>query len=207
MTKEDLLKQIAQNAYNIGFGVKKYFATFDMIEKLPGILSFLSITVGIFALFVDALNIKHISAILIVFGIISIYISKYDDKKNEYASIGSKYLSSFDELKILYSSVKNSSSTDFSSEISKLNEIKKDFNENSISKQMIISDWYAHYKFFWQSATDIKWIEEELSLTLLKDKIPLSFMISIVIGTISLSYFLTNNYCCIELAKTIIIKQ
>ena len=207
MTKEDLLKQTAQNAYNIGFGVKKHFATFDMIEKLPGILSFLSITIGIFALFVDALNIKHISAILIVFGIISIYISKYDDKKNEYASIGSKYLSSFDELKILYSSVKNSSSTDFNSEISKLNKIKKDFNENSISKQMIISDWYAHYKFLWQSSSDIKWIVEELNLTTFKDKLPLSFMVSIVVIIIAICYFFVNNFCCIQLATTILTRQ
>lgn len=202
MLKEDLLKHIAQNAYNIGFGVKKHFATYDMIEKLPGMLSFLSIVVGIFALFVDSLNVKQISAILIVFGIIGIYISKYDDKKDEYCKIGSKYLSSFDELKILYFSVKASESNDFDSEISELNTIKQDFNNNSISKQMILSDWYAHYKFFWQSSTDIKWIEEELSLTLLKDKIPLSFMISIVIGVIVLLYILTNNYCCIEVAKT-----
>jgi hypothetical protein len=202
MSKEDLLKQIAQNAYNIGFGVKKHFATFDMIEKLPGILNFLSITIGIFALFIDSLNIKHISAILIVFGIIGIYISKYDDKKNEYAIIGSRYLNSFDELKTMYFSVKASSLNNFSDEISSLNEIKRDFNENSISKQMIISDWYAHYKFFWQSATDIKWIEEELNLTKFNDKIPLSFTISIVAVMIAICYFFVNNFCCIQLAIT-----
>lgn len=206
MSKEDLLKQIAQNAYNIGFGVKKHFATFDMIEKLPGILNFLSISIGIFALFIDSLNVKHISAILIVFGIIGIYISKYDDKKNEYDSIGARYLNSFDELKTLYFSVKASSSSDFSTEISRLTEIKRDFNENSISKQMIISDWYAHYKFFWQSATDIKWIEEELTLTKFKDKIPLSLTISIVITIIAICYFLANNFCCVELFKTMNIK-
>ncbi len=206
MSKEDFLKQIAQNAYNIGFGVKKHFATFDMIEKLPGILNFLSISIGIFALFIDAINVKNISAILIVFGIIGIYISKYDDKKNDYVTIGARYLNSFDELKTLYFSVKASSSSDFSSEISRLTEIKRDFNENSISKQMIISDWYAHYKFFWQSSTDIKWIEKELSLTTFKDKVPLSFMISIVVIMMVIGYLLSNNFCCMELFKTMITK-
>lgn len=206
MLKEDLLKQIAQNAYNIGFGVKKHFATYDMIEKLPGLLSFLSIVIGIFALFIDEINVKHISATLIVFGIIGIYISKYDDKKDEYSKIGAKYLNSFDELKTLYLLVKASSSNDFSNEISKLNDIKQDFNSNAISKQMILSDWYAHYKFFWQSSTDIQWIEEELNLTFWKNKIPLSFMISIIFLLIVSVYLLTKYYCCIELATQVITK-
>jgi hypothetical protein len=206
MLKEDLLKQIAQNAYNVGFGVKKHFATYDMIEKLPGLLNFLSIAIGIFALYIPSLGAKCISATLIVFGIIGIYISKYDDKKDEYSTIGSKYLNSFDELKTLYFSVKASTLPDFSTEISRLNEIKQDFNSNAISKQMILSDWYAHYKFFWQSATDIKWIEEELHLTLLKDKIPLSFMISIVFLVMASGYLLTKYYCCIELAAKMITK-
>lgn len=206
MLKEDLLKQIAQNAYNIGFGVKKHFATYDMIEKLPGLLSFLSIAIGIFALFVDAINVKYVSATLIVFGIIGIYISKYDDKKDEYSTIGAKYLNSFDELKTLYLLVKASNSNNFSNEISKLNEIKQDFNSNAISKQMILSDWYAHYKFFWQSSTDIKWIEEELNLTFWKNKIPLSFMISIVFLLIVSVYLLTKYYCCIELVTQVTTK-
>ena len=39
--KKELLQQIARTAYNVGFGAKKHFATYDMVEKLPGIIEFL----------------------------------------------------------------------------------------------------------------------------------------------------------------------
>lgn len=180
MSKEDLLKNIAQNAYNIGFGVKKHFATYDMVDKLPGLLSFLSITVGIFALYIDSLGVKHISAILVIFGIIGVYISKYDDKKDEYCKIGQQQLDNFDRLKTMYFTVKNNTSLNFEQEISELNQIKSNFNNNTLPKQIILSDWFAHYKFFQQSSSDIDWIEKELELTFFKDKVPLSLKLTIL---------------------------
>ena len=106
MTKNDLLKQIAESAYNIGFGAKKSFATFDIVDKIPGILNFCALAIGILALVIDELNIKIVSASLIIFGVIGIYISKYDDKKDEYATSGSKITEMFNELKSLYHLVK-----------------------------------------------------------------------------------------------------
>lgn len=47
MNKENLLKLIAESGYNLGYGAKKHFATFDLIEKLPGWLGFLAFAVGI----------------------------------------------------------------------------------------------------------------------------------------------------------------
>ena len=37
MDKNDLLKQIAEASYNIGYGAKKHFATYDIVEKVPNI--------------------------------------------------------------------------------------------------------------------------------------------------------------------------
>ena len=34
MTKEVLLKRIAESAYNVGFGAKKHFATYDITLEL-----------------------------------------------------------------------------------------------------------------------------------------------------------------------------
>lgn len=180
MTKEDLLKQIAESAYNIGFGAKKSFATFDIVDKIPGILNFCALAIGILALVIDELNIKIVSASLIIFGVIGIYISKYDDKKDEYATSGSKITEMFNELKSLYHSVKaKSDDTNFDEDISKMKEIEDKFYSITISKQILFSDWYAHYKFFWQWATHIKWLETELKLTFWENKIPLSFIVSI----------------------------
>ncbi|MBP6714694.1 SLATT domain-containing protein [Aliarcobacter cryaerophilus] len=180
MTKEDLLKQIAESAYNIGFGAKKSFATFDIVDKIPGILNFCVLAIGILALVIDELNIKIVSASLIIFGVIGIYISKYDDKKDEYAILGSEIKKLFNELKSLYHSVKaKSDDTNFDEDISKMKEIEDKFYLITIPKQILFSDWYAHYKFFWQWATHIKWLESELKLTFWENKIPLSFLVFI----------------------------
>jgi hypothetical protein len=180
MTKEDLLKQIAESGYNIGFGAKKSFATFDIVDKIPGILNFCALAIGILALVIDELNIKIVSASLIIFGVIGIYISKYDDKKDEYATSGSKITELFNELKSLYHSVKaKSDDTNFDEDISKMKEIEDKFYSITIPKQILFSDWYAHYKFFWQWATHIKWLESELKLTFWENKIPLSFVVFI----------------------------
>lgn len=180
MTKEDLLKQIAESGYNIGFGAKKSFATFDIVDKIPGILNFCALAIGILALVIDELNIKIISASLIIFGVIGIYISKYDDKKDEYATSGSKITEMFNELKSLYHLVKaKSDDTNFDEDISKMKEIEDKFYSITIPKQILFSDWYAHYKFFWQWATHIKWLESELKLTFWENKIPFSFLVFI----------------------------
>lgn len=180
MTKEDLLKQIAESGYNIGFGAKKSFATFDIVDKIPGILNFCVLAIGILALVIDELNIKIVSASLIIFGVIGIYISKYDDKKDEYATSGSKITEMFNELKSLYHLVKaKSDDTNFDEDISKMKEIEDKFYSITIPKQILFSDWYAHYKFFWQWATHIKWLESELKLTFWENKIPLSFLVFI----------------------------
>lgn len=180
MTKEDLLKQIAESGYNIGFGAKKSFATFDIVDKIPGILNFCALAIGILALVIDELNIKIVSASLIIFGVIGIYISKYDDKKDEYATSGSKITELFNELKSLYHSVKaKSDDTNFDEDISKMKEIEDKFYSITIPKQILFSDWYAHYKFFWQWTTHIKWLESQLKLTFWENKIPLSFVVFI----------------------------
>ena len=180
MTKNDLLKQIAESAYNIGLGAKKSFATFDIVDKIPGILNFFALSIGILALAIDALNIKVVSASLIIFGVIGIYISKYDDKKDEYETSGSRITEFFNELKSLYHSVKaKPDDTNFDEDIAKMKEIENKFYSITISKQILFSDWYAHYKFFWQWATHIKWLESELELSFWKNKIPLSFIVFI----------------------------
>jgi hypothetical protein len=196
MTKEDLLKQIAESGYNIGFGAKKSFATFDIVDKIPGILNFCALAIGILALVIDELNIKMVSASLIIFGVIGIYISKYDDKKDEYATSGSKITELFNELKSLYHSVKaKSDDTNFDEDISKMKEIEDKFYSITVPKQILISDWYAHYKFFWQWTTHIKWLETELKLTFWENKIPLSFIVFIgVVLLIFIGSFIRSFY-------------
>jgi hypothetical protein len=56
--------------------------------------------------------------------------------------------------------------------------IQKDSLELGIAKQIFLSDWYAHYKFFWQMQTD--WLDEQLHFRLVRDKLPLGFTLLVV---------------------------
>lgn len=184
MDRQSLLAQIADTAYNVGFGAKKHFATYDIVEKAPGWIGFISLAVGVFALFVDILATKHISAILIVLGISGLLINGYVEIKNKYDEAGKRLTILFNELKALYLSVKTSNNADFQIQVAQLERIEKDFHAASISKQIVFSDWYAHYKFFWQH--QIEWIDEQKNFRLLRDKIPLSFSALIALSIVLL---------------------
>lgn len=191
MKKDLLLRSIAETAYNVGYGAKLNFATYDIAEKVPGFLTFISFVVGIYALFIPALTNNQVGAILLIFGIISLYLGAYQQDKQKYDDTGKVLTGMFYELKHLYLETKALSyNADFSSiDLSH----KKLLNESiniTVSKQVMFSDWYAHYKFFWQQ--QIGWIDEQLQFKLLRDKIPLSAELVIV------AVALTGIWCAID---------
>ena len=49
----------------------------------------------------------------------------------------------------------------------------------ALAMQILFSDWYAHYKFFWQYQID--WVDEQKKFKLFRDKLPLSFMFWMVV--------------------------
>ncbi|WP_289019676.1 SLATT domain-containing protein [Desulfobacter postgatei] len=186
MQKEDLLKQIADAGYNVGFGAKKHFATYDLVEKAPGIIAFSSMGVGIFGLVIEILSTKFLSATFLVLGIAGFYIERYNPDKDNYAEKGTILTKLFNELKTLYYKVKSSNSEDFGNDNEELKAILDRYYENCLHKQILISDWYAHYKFFWQHQID--WIDEQKHFNFWRDKMPLSLTIilfAFLLGTIT----------------------
>jgi hypothetical protein len=173
MTKQDLLKHIADTAYNVGFGAKKHFATYDMTAKIPGVIGYISTAVGVFGLVFEVLSIKALSAAFIVLGIMGIFITLYDHKKEKYAETGRKLTELFNKLKILYFNVKAAQGTDLSEYEQQLQMIEVEYSKTGISDQMLFSGWFAHYKFFWEHQID--WIDEQKHFRFFRDKIPLSF--------------------------------
>ncbi|WP_392385702.1 SLATT domain-containing protein [Marinomonas primoryensis] len=179
MTKDELLKCIAETGYNVGFGAKKHFSTYDLVEKTPGLISFFSMVFGIYALVFDGLSTKFLSASFIVLGIIGLYISLYDNMKSEYESSGKKLTKIYNDLAKLYRRAKNSNEDDIESLVSQLSEFEDDYYSSCQSKQILFSDWYAHYKFFWQHQID--WVNEQKKFRLLRDKIPLTFSLTVLV--------------------------
>lgn len=171
MTQSEMLKLIARHGYNVGFGAKKNFATYDLICKTSGWISFISLAVGVFALFIPELATNVISAILIIFGVATMYIQFYDSEKQSYESAGIEQTKIFNELEVIYRNVKSDANFDYQRTQQSIDAIMSRFYGTVISKQIFGSNWYAHYKFYCEF--EKAWVEEELNLTL-KDKIPLS---------------------------------
>lgn len=187
MDKQNLLKQIADTAYNVGFGAKKHFATYDIVDKAPGWIGFISMAIGILALFIEVLSKKEMSSVLIILGVIGLYINFYNETKNQYADKGTELTKLFNELKTLYFNVKSSTSSSFVDEQNAHSAIESRYYSNCLHKQICLSDWYAHYKFFWQHQID--WIDEQKQFRFWRDKLPLSFVlwvsivVLVIIGT------------------------
>ena len=146
MNKLDLLKSIAEKGYDVGFGAKKHFATYDIIEKAPGLISFSSMAFGILALAIKELPTDLFSAIFIVLGVVGLYISLYDHKKSSYEQSGVALTKLYNELKALYFKVKNINEERDCSDLHKeLSDIENRYYQECISKQILFSNWFSSF--------------------------------------------------------------
>lgn len=176
MDKDGLLKSIAETGYNVGFGAKKHFATFDIIEKVPGFIGFASIAIGIFSLVCEPLSTKLPSACLTIAGVCAVYIALYNHRKSDYERVGIELTKLFNELKMLYRGVQ--SGADVAAGVVSLKAIESSYYAHAISNQIVFSDWYAHYKFFAQQQID--WVDEQKKFTW-RDKFPLSLILTVMV--------------------------
>jgi hypothetical protein len=193
MNKENLLKLIAESGYNLGYGAKKHFATFDLIEKMPGWLSFAAFVVGIYALFVPPLATNQVSAMMILFGIVSLYITAYNAEKQKYEEGGKRLTDCYNKLRSMYYEVKSlPDNTDFSGYVTAHDALYAGAFTHTVSKQIFLSDWYAHYKFFWQQ--EIQWIDEQKNFTILRDKLPLTFTVTLAVVLIAIAVYGVRNW-------------
>jgi len=179
MNQTDLLRCIAEAAYNIGFGAKKHFATYDITDKVPAVIGFASTAIGIYSLFVDALAKNWVSATFITLGILGLSIAFYDHKKEHYAEAGAKLTEIFSRLKRLYFEAKSAVDADLPRLQSELEALEKEAAAYGISDQILFSGWFAHYKFFWEQ--QIEWVDEQKHFRFWRDKIPLSLIVSVVL--------------------------
>ncbi|MDA2593843.1 SLATT domain-containing protein [Bacillus cereus group sp. Bc065] len=179
MNKDALLKELATNGYNVGFGAKKHFATYDIVEKIPVIISVITFMVGLGQLaYPNAPYAQFISLILVIISAFAFYISPYSQDKEKYEEAGVKTTKLFNKLRALYWKVQISSADNFQEEETQMREIMNEFYAVSMSKQIYGSDWFAHYKFFCQMQID--WIDEQKKFKWYKDKIPKSLVFSIL---------------------------
>jgi len=173
VNKELLLKEIAESGYNIGYAAKKHLATYDIVEKAPGWISVLSFAFGVLALVIPRLNNNILAAFLLVVAYAVFYFNSYQDVRQEYSKVGSRLTGIFTTLRsLLYEAKSRDESASFDDVEARYRELLAESQSIGISKQIFLSDWYAHYKFFWQA--ERSWLEEYRPFTFWRDKIPLS---------------------------------
>lgn len=186
MNKEELLKCIAISGYNVGFGTKKTYATYDIVQKVPGWIGLLSIVVSVIGLYREELSSKDVSAFFIFLSVAGLYINLYDADKEKYDDVGRKQTGIYYALRDLYHEVKSDDQPNATEYMDKEKNLVKDFYSISISKQIFGSNWYAHYKFFSEMETD--WIEEKRPFTW-RDKLPKSFLLFMVVSLIAVIFY------------------
>jgi hypothetical protein len=193
MSQASLLKSIAETGYNVGFGGRKHWATYDIVDKVPGFIGFIGTAVGIFSLVYESLSAKNVSAFMAVFGVIGIYISVYDSKKSGYEKSAVEITRIFNGLRDLYREVEAlEASADFSSYWVRLAAFESLYYGASISKQILFSDWYAHYKFFWQYQID--WVAKQKNFSFWRDKVPLTAWLAMAaIFVLIVTSFILHN--------------
>ncbi|MFJ8072261.1 SLATT domain-containing protein [Peribacillus sp. NPDC096447] len=181
--KGAFLKELANNGYNVGFGAKKNFATYDIISKVPGAISLIGLLIGVGQLsYPDSPFNTGISTVLVMASIVGMTINPFNQEKEKYNQRGVEITQMFNQLRQLYYKVRNSSEPEFEDEVQEMDVIMNQYYAISMSNQIFGSDWYAHYKFF--SQMQIEWIDEQKRFKFWKDKIPKSLIFFIIMALI-----------------------
>nr|WP_228735424.1 SLATT domain-containing protein [Xanthomonas euvesicatoria] len=174
-----MLKDIAESGYNIGYAAKKHLATYDIVEKAPGWISIISFAFGVLALVIPRLNNNVLAALFLVIAYAVFYFNSYQDTRLKYAEAGTKLTGLFTSLRSLYYDVKSrDESENFDNLYDRYRVIVTESQASGIGKQIFLSDWYAHYKFFWQA--ERSWLEEKRPFTFWRDMMPLSFTVTLI---------------------------
>lgn len=188
--KKDLLKKIAQKGYNIGYAANLNFATYDIVKKLPKTFGLLSIVAGILGLVWPEFMSKLVSVVILIMGVASIYIERFASDIDRYGNRGVENTAQLDQLKNLYTEVKGmEEDADFHSIEERYVAIENKFNAGSEPNQIMLSNWYAHFKFFCEK--DVSWMDEQLHFGWWKDKIPQTAKVWLLVLVIAIIVY----YC------------
>lgn len=176
MTRNSLLKSIAQAGYNVGFGAKKHFITYDFHRVLPKLISFIVLFIGVFQLtevFKKHISVEYsdyISIALILLALVALSVDFLGKNIERYNVSGKELLCLFNELRQIYNDAKECQDESKLVRYSELLiKIEKHYPSVSISEQAIFTHILTNVRFF--SEMQIDWIDEQLHFTI-KDKFP-----------------------------------
>ena len=161
--------------------------------KLPSWIGFITLALGIIQLGYPIIgNCKWLSTLLILVSVAALYVNVFNSTADNFEKEGIRLTNLFNRLRTLYLTVKESDKKDFSLESDELSKIMDEFYSNVISKQVFLSQWFAHFKFFYEMQID--WVDEQLKFKFFKDKIPNSLKILFILLIVSFIIFAYYEY-------------
>ena len=183
MTKETMLKLIAEKGYVVSYAAQLNFSTYDIVTSIPQKVTFASLAIAVIGLIWPNINNYWITIPLLLISIACIYTERYAKNIDRYGNRGKENTKQWNDLKILYNKVKDASDEEgFEEEYKKLEEIGNAFNNSSEYDQIVFANWLAHYKLFFEK--DYHWMDEQLNFGFFKHKIPTSLIAAFVVAVI-----------------------
>ena len=182
--QQDLLKRIAERGFEVGYAANLNFATHDIADKVPVLVSFISTVVGILALVSPFFQLESVAVCLVLLGIVSLYVEKYP--AHEYGDRGKSTMNMLHDLETLYYKVKDNvdPKAAFQEEEEELWTLTIEFIASTSPHQILFATWYANYKFF--AEKDYAWIDEQLHFRFWRDKIPATLKVLLVLALVAL---------------------
>lgn len=200
-TRDSLKKRSATIGYNLGFGSKRHFATYDIVEKTPVYFGVFSFAVGIaFLIFKNDTLATFIGASSSVIGFALLYLNNYLNEKEKYIEIGKQLNTLYGKVYSIYEKSKTCQESEFPILENELTLINDEFQKIAIHKQVFFSNEFAHFKLFFESQPG--WFVKELQLTFWKDMIPAIWRVYVVIVILLIGiYFGLNNSMFIKISE------
>ncbi|WP_104402686.1 SLATT domain-containing protein [Vibrio penaeicida] len=189
MTEQSIKKQIAREYYNVIYGAKLNFSSFDFCEKIPSLISFFSLSLGILGLAFAEFNSKTLAASLLIVGLVGLLLKPREAIKEQYYTAGVELTQLSKKLEIIHSEVDENDLTSVESARKSLIQTQELHKEVKQPSPVLLATWFAHYKLF--SEHNSKWLCNELDLTW-RDKFPLSLRVAIVIAISSMLIYLAT---------------
>ena len=194
MSEQTIQKQIAREYYNVIYGAKMNFASLDICEKFPNVISFLSLAFGILGLSFQTFNNKTLASVLLIFGILGIMLKPKEMVKKDFNEAGKKLTDISKRLEILHSEVVPGDADKEHELREKLKLIQVEHGQIDQPSPVFMASWYAHYKLF--SEHNNTWFCKELNLKW-TDKIPLSLRFTFFVLLIII-VILIDPFCFIS---------
>lgn len=191
MTKQIIKKQVAREYYNVLYSAKLHFASLDICEKLPTIISIISLSFGVLGLAFAEFNSKALAALLLIIGIIGIILKPRELLKAQYEATGASLTDISKKLEHIYCEVNEQDAASVTKARADLSQMQAEHRSVETIPPVLMSSWYAHYKVFSEHNSD--WMSAELGLSW-RDKVPLSLRL-VVIGSLVAALLWVNPLC------------